>query len=61
MKDAYTMHDKEVLDRLANMHINFSNEASFKKYHQAMQIHDMDYLRDLLNDVCNSNDVTQTM
>ncbi|MEB8187032.1 hypothetical protein [Staphylococcus xylosus] len=50
MKDAYDMEDKEVLDRLANMHINFQTDEAFKKYHNAMQIHDMNYLRYTLND-----------
>lgn len=50
MKDAYDMKDKEVLDRLANMHINFPNDEAFKKYHNAMQTHDMNYLRYTLND-----------
>ena len=45
MKDAYAMEDKEVLDRLANMHINFPTDEAFKKYHNAMQLHDMNYLR----------------
>lgn len=50
MKDAYDMEDREVLDRLANMHINFPNDEAFKKYHNAMQTHDMNYLRYTLND-----------
>ncbi|MFQ3853861.1 hypothetical protein ABLV90_10770 [Staphylococcus sp. 2S1] len=54
MKDAYDMEDREVLDRLANMHINFPNDEAFKKYHNAMQIHDMNYLRYTLNDALSS-------
>jgi len=50
VKDAYDMEDKEVLDRLANMHINFPNDEAFKKYHNAMQTHDMNYLKYVLND-----------
>ncbi|MDW3867761.1 hypothetical protein QI101_01055 [Staphylococcus saprophyticus] len=58
MKDAYAMEDKEVLDRLANMHINFPTDEVFKKYHNAMQLHDMNYLRYTLNDALSA--CTQT-
>ncbi|EHY92467.1 MULTISPECIES: hypothetical protein [Staphylococcus] len=58
MKDAYAMEDKEVLDRLANMHINFQTDEAFKKYHNAMQLHDMNYLRYTLNDALSA--CTQT-
>jgi hypothetical protein len=61
VKDAYEMEDKEVLDRLANVHINFPDEQAFKKYHNAMQIHDMNYLRFTLNNAYSACDNKQVL
>ncbi|MCG7339546.1 hypothetical protein MHZ36_09600 [Staphylococcus sp. ACRSN] len=61
MKDAYEMEDKEVLDRLANVHINFPDEQAFKKYHNAMQIQDMNYLRFTLNNAYSACDKSQVL
>ncbi len=58
VRDAFDMEDKEVLDRLANIHINFPTEESFKKYHNAMQLHDMNYLRMVLNNAFSACDNT---
>ena len=55
------MEDKEVLDRLANVHINFPDEQAFKKYHNAMQIHDMNYLRFTLNNAYSACDNKQAL
>ncbi|MBF7017197.1 hypothetical protein [Staphylococcus durrellii] len=51
MKDAFDMEDKEVLDRLSCAHINFSNDVEFKEYNKAIQTHDMNYLRQTLNNM----------
>ncbi|MSU29048.1 hypothetical protein FYJ81_02520 [Staphylococcus sp. McC-251-APC-3A2] len=61
MKSAYDMEGKEVLDRLANMHINFSTDEAFKEYHNAMQIHDMNYLRYTLENALSACDTTRAI
>ena len=61
MKSAYDMEDKEVLDRLANMHINFQTDEAFKKYHNAMQLHDMNYLRYTLENALSACDTTRAI
>jgi len=61
VKSAYDMEDKEVLDRLANMHINFSTDEAFKEYHNAMQIHDMNYLRYTLENALSACDTTRAI